>query len=115
MSSPYFIAIVGAWGPLNRLCDYWFPIPKYADLKGESTCRRTIRSLGQSLQEWGAVLRGGPYMGVAMQAGIQYFVLRQSAFDSFYNAVDPATPLISAGVIADLWGCLLENLSYQHV
>lgn len=112
-SNAFFLPAVALWHPMRLVCDAWFLSEKKVDPSFESTCRKTVRSVGRLLESWGQVLRTGPMLGAAASAGV-YRYAGASWMNSIEAGLEPASPLILSGILADLWGRLLVNISYSR-
>lgn len=112
-SNAAFLPVVAVWHPMRFVCDTWFPPGEPKDPGMGSSCRKTIRAAGQLLENWGQVLRTGPMMGAVVSAGV-YRYAGAGWVASIEASLEPVAPLILAGIIADLWGRLLVNISYAR-
>lgn len=113
-SNAAFLPVVALWQPMRFVCDAWFP-PQEPNGPGmESTCRKTIRAAGRLMENWGEVLRTGPMMGAVVSTGV-YRYAGAGWINSIEASLEPLAPLILSGIIADLWGRLLVNMSYIRI
>ena len=109
-SNAFFLPAVALWHPMRLVCDAWFLSEKQVDPSFESTCRKTVRSVGRLMESWGQVLRTGSMMGAVISTGVfRYAGAGWTA--SIEASLDPVSPLILSGILADLWGRLLVNVS----
>lgn len=112
-SNAFFLPAVALWHPMRWLSDGWFLPAEKMDPSLESTCRKTVRAAGRVLESWGQVLRTGSMMGATISTGV-YRYAGATWMKSIEASLEPASPLILGGILADLWGRLLVNISYSR-